>query len=292
MQVSLIEKPYVQVIEKLFSNKEFELVKLGYSFKYVFDIKHTLHERSLGMITCPDTRIEERKNDLNSLSMAFSLFIASDDFVLPFEEFTLLNIKCQAMLSVEFSKINNHFNQMYPHFTSNKRIISDISDNIYFIYKIDHSSAMENGKKMFILIRQFIENFSLYFPIKQLSKKLILLLNACKEENNSNFDLEFIKLALKNEYGYDIKMIDAIRLCVSAYIEMVTEPKFKIPYRGDLPELITNILLHPIKRDILNLPTLQTNISYSDFYNSILNKLLSDMMLSRVDWCRDQLDLQ
>jgi hypothetical protein len=91
-------------------------------------------------------------------------------------------------------------------------------------------------------------------------------------------------------YHSHLSMFDVLQLMLGAYTELLMEPRFETPGHMRAAE---TLVLAPVKGahsiDLIGPHDLTRQYSVEQFYGAMLRKMLSDMQLSRVDWCRGQI---
>lgn len=91
-------------------------------------------------------------------------------------------------------------------------------------------------------------------------------------------------------YHPEMSFADVIKVLVNVYTEALVEPRFQMPGRQNAAE---DLVLAPIKgTHALDWPgpkSLETLYSVDHFYGAMINKLVSDLRCSRIDWCRTEI---
>lgn len=127
------------------------------------------------------------------------------------------------------------------------------------------------------------------------SNRLKLLLIASKRRNKETFNIAFVSDVLKDEYHWDMKAKDAFHHCFCALTEALQFKQFEIPYQHDTT-LVMEELFNCVSKFYFKkwdhggiYPGLQDSITFEEYYNGLINHILQQFMLTRVDWCIDQL---
>ena len=122
-----------------------------------------------------------------------------------------------------------------------------------------------------------------------ISETLLLILRYTKSSPSEiPFTWRELKDVLAPMYSYDMKIRDVLHILVKAYTEALGYPEFEL-HKGENP--LERIMLAPVNGsfslDWLP-PKLDKEYSVEQFYNAMVKQMLSDLMLSRIDWLRDQ----
>lgn len=91
-------------------------------------------------------------------------------------------------------------------------------------------------------------------------------------------------------YHPDMRFTDVIKVLLSAYTEALMEPRFELPGRHNAAE---DLILSPIKGShAVEYPgpaSMEARYSVEQFYGAVVSKLISDLRLCRIDWCRGEI---
>ncbi|PRD92262.1 hypothetical protein [Burkholderia contaminans] len=91
-------------------------------------------------------------------------------------------------------------------------------------------------------------------------------------------------------YHREMKLVDVLSVVLQAYEQALFEPRFELPGRCSAS---LDLLLAPIQgSSSLNVARplyVQTRYSVEQFYGAMIAKMLSDLSLTRVDWCAEEL---
>ena len=86
-------------------------------------------------------------------------------------------------------------------------------------------------------------------------------------------------------YHDDMRFFDVMHVLLEAYKKALAEPRFEMRDRA-----FTDLILAPLHRvNAYSDVRLETEYSIEQFYAVIILKMLSDLRLTRADWCRDEL---
>lgn len=127
-----------------------------------------------------------------------------------------------------------------------------------------------------------------------MSPTLRALLRYTKSENRPRRDehstWERVRtLVLGPLYYENMGLLDVVRVVLSAWTEALVEPRFEMPSRHNAAE---DLVLAPVTGfhsvELLGARELDKAYSVKQFYDAMLRKMLSDLMLARVDWCRGE----
>lgn len=120
--------------------------------------------------------------------------------------------------------------------------------------------------------------------MNKISSTLALLLRHSKRAEDN--DWSAIAQALAPSFFADMSLVDVVSIVVGAYEEALFEPRFEISRSGMAAR---DLLLAPIKGscsvDFLGPGNLGVQYSVEQFYNAFLKHIMSELRLSRVDWC-------
>ena len=94
-------------------------------------------------------------------------------------------------------------------------------------------------------------------------------------------------------YHPDMAFLDVFQVLLHAYERAVLEPRFELPGSHHAAD---DLILSPVKGALsIDHPFprngLDTLYSVEQFYGAMMNWMLSNLRLTRVDWCRDELGL-
>ncbi len=92
-------------------------------------------------------------------------------------------------------------------------------------------------------------------------------------------------------YHPDMKFLDVFQILLHTYERAVMEPRFELPGSNHVAE---ELVLSPVKWPLsIDYPFpkngLDTMYSIEQFYGAMIKWMLSNLRLTRVDWCRDEL---
>ena len=137
-----------------------------------------------------------------------------------------------------------------------------------------------------------ITNEELFVFDKELSKTMVALLNYAKQKHidYGGYGLTF---ALKDIYPIDhnSNLTDLLNIFIKAYCELINEPRFEISTsKESVVDKIQKVILAPLKDSKYQIIT-HRQYTHMEFYDSIIKAMFNDFRLSRVDWCRNQLNL-
>ena len=94
-------------------------------------------------------------------------------------------------------------------------------------------------------------------------------------------------------YHPDMAFLDVFQVLLHTYERAVMEPRFELPggYRA-AEELILSPVKGPLSIDHpFPKNGLETQYSVEKFYGAMMKWMLSNLRLTRVDWCREELGL-
>lgn len=128
----------------------------------------------------------------------------------------------------------------------------------------------------------------------KLSMTMVALLNATKKQDIAkSFSYEFLANALIEPIGKGINIRNCLEIVINTLMEMRQDRRFEIPYgNSERNDLMFEIIFAPVsafygiegKRG-----DDQTTLLY--VYESMIVKCLNFIRMARVDWCKDQLNL-
>ena len=111
-----------------------------------------------------------------------------------------------------------------------------------------------------------------------------------KDTDKSNSDWKAIRDSLAAMYHPDMKITDVIHVVCKAHAEAVKEPRFQM---CTSQRYLDDILLSLIQGSCaieFGMPRLDTSYTVEQFYNAILNHLMSGLRMTRIDWLRAEGD--
>lgn len=118
------------------------------------------------------------------------------------------------------------------------------------------------------------------------SERLLVLLRYAKSENTGS-GWRDIASALGDLYHPEMTLPDVIHHVVSAFTEVLCEPRFEIGRGGSAGE---ELLLAPIKGyhaiEIYGPKSLETQYTVEQFYNAQISYVVGQLSIARIDWCR------
>lgn len=128
------------------------------------------------------------------------------------------------------------------------------------------------------------------------SDTMIALMRYAKNPKTQEFTFEGAREALGALYSYHMRLRDILHVVTRTYLEMMDIREFEMPYRGDKFTVTFNLMLAPIDNNSYKIfkgegLNDESQMTTKDFYLEMLKKMMSDIMLARCDWCRDQLGL-
>lgn len=122
-----------------------------------------------------------------------------------------------------------------------------------------------------------------------ISSPLRELLVAAKSETPPS-TWEEVAAILAPLYFPDMTFVDTLSLLIGAYEQALFEPRLCI--RGGNSAAV-DLLLSPVKGHFSverwGPQNLATKYSIEDFYNAMVKSIISDLRLTRSDWCRAEL---
>lgn len=98
---------------------------------------------------------------------------------------------------------------------------------------------------------------------------------------------------LSSLYHPNMAFLDVFRVLMHAYERALMEPRFGLPGRQQAAE---DLILSPVKGcmsiDLIGpKEELETKYTVEQFYGTMIAWMLSNLRLTRIDWCRDELGL-
>jgi hypothetical protein len=90
-------------------------------------------------------------------------------------------------------------------------------------------------------------------------------------------------------YNYDMRLNDVFHILLKAYLEAIAMPEFEMSKGGDY---IERVMFAPINGSFSIEPfgpsSLDTKYSIEQFYSAMVKTMLTELMLSRIDWLRNK----
>jgi hypothetical protein len=121
-----------------------------------------------------------------------------------------------------------------------------------------------------------------------ISQKLLILLSLSKGKllPDMNFGWVAVNAALANYYYHQMTIRDCLMHAIEAYCEVIADPRFEV--HGDIDKL----LLAPIKglHSIHFLPTGKEVYTAEEWISAQIAFVLGELSITRVDWCKSELD--
>lgn len=95
-------------------------------------------------------------------------------------------------------------------------------------------------------------------------------------------------------YHPDMPFLDVFQVLLHAYERAVMEPRFELPGRHHAAD---DLILSPVKGclaiDMLGPKDgIETKYTVEQFYGTMVRWMLSNLRVTRVDWCRGELGLE
>lgn len=86
-------------------------------------------------------------------------------------------------------------------------------------------------------------------------------------------------------FAFDMSFHDVLVILCGAHQELIAEPRFQV---GQPQKQAFDLLTAPIK-GYFKVVGLQDSMTVEQFYNSMVEHMVSEIRLSRVDWCKHEL---
>lgn len=120
-----------------------------------------------------------------------------------------------------------------------------------------------------------------------LNQRLLTLLRFAKGERSGSTWRD-VAQALGELYHPEMTLADVIHHLVTAYSEVLCEPRFEVGRSGKASE---DLLLAPIKGyqsiDLAGPRSLDTPYTVEQFYNAFVIHILGQLSITSIGWCRD-----
>jgi len=118
---------------------------------------------------------------------------------------------------------------------------------------------------------------------------LITLLRFAKKTPAAEVTWQTVSEALEPVYGFDLNLVDVLETVMPAYGEAFNEKRFEL---GDPQWASRKLLLSPIKgfnsiAGVLGAVKLDSQYTVEQFYNSMIKEIISELRITRTDWCKD-----
>lgn len=116
------------------------------------------------------------------------------------------------------------------------------------------------------------------------------LLNYSKQERIGN-DWNVVADALNPIYGFTPSLYQVVNIVVAAYSEVLTEPRYEL----GSPSIhqLTALLMSPISgfqsMASWGTPKITESFTVEQFYTCMINHMISNFRITRVDWCIEEL---
>lgn len=119
------------------------------------------------------------------------------------------------------------------------------------------------------------------------SNRLLLLLKGSKSIDKP-FNKAFVEQCLKDEYHPTFDWRTAVHHVVAAYLEAIKIPYFEMSYRSEPAKQIERLLFCNFEFTLFdNKPK---SLDFAEHSEGIINFILQELRLTRVDWLKDKLD--
>lgn len=123
-----------------------------------------------------------------------------------------------------------------------------------------------------------------------LNQRLLTLLRFAKGERSGSTWRD-VAQALGELYHPEMTLADVIHHLVTAYLEVLCEPRFEVGRSGKASE---DLLLAPIKGyqsiDLAGPRSLETAYTVEQFYNAFVIHILGQLSITSIGWCRAWFD--
>lgn len=123
-----------------------------------------------------------------------------------------------------------------------------------------------------------------------LNQRLLTLLRFAKGERSGSTWRD-VAQALGELYHPEMTLVDVIHHLVTAYSEVLCEPRFEVGRSGKASE---DLLLAPIKGyqsiDLAGPRSLETAYTVEQFYNAFVIHILGQLSITSIGWCRAWFD--
>ena len=123
-----------------------------------------------------------------------------------------------------------------------------------------------------------------------LNQRLLTLLRFAKGERTGSTWRD-VAQALGELYHPEMTLADVIHHLVTAYSEVLCEPRFEVGRSGKASE---DLLLAPIKGyqsiDLAGPRSLDTPYTVEQFYNAFVMHILGQLSITSIGWCRAWFD--
>lgn len=95
---------------------------------------------------------------------------------------------------------------------------------------------------------------------------------------------------LSSIYHPDMTLDDVVSIVLAAYSEAICIPQLKM---GSPDFKLRELMLAPIKGhhsiELLNYSSIDAKYSVEQWYNSMIGHMMSELRVSVVDWCKDEI---
>ncbi len=123
-----------------------------------------------------------------------------------------------------------------------------------------------------------------------LNQRLLTLLRFAKGERSGSTWRD-VAQALGELYHPEMTLADVIHHLVTAYSEVLCEPRFEVGRSGKASE---DLLLAPIRGyqsiDLAGPRSLETAYTVEQFYNAFVIHILGQLSITSIGWCRAWFD--
>ena len=114
-----------------------------------------------------------------------------------------------------------------------------------------------------------------------------LLLKYAKSNRPADevFNYKSVKRVLVNRYHPDMQLYDVMSILLSVVTDVQNEPRFELHYGS---EFLNRCLLSPLKTPLFLEDAPSTP---EEVYDNIIREIMYGLRFTRVDWCREQLQI-
>ena len=121
----------------------------------------------------------------------------------------------------------------------------------------------------------------------KISTTLAALIIYSKESKNLVTWADIRECVLSQTHHPDLGIIDVVSIVLNAYSEAVQEPRFKM---GAPDYLLRRLVLAPVQgvSSLELFPDLNSSFSVEEWYNCMLKNMISELRVSVVDWCKEE----
>jgi len=107
------------------------------------------------------------------------------------------------------------------------------------------------------------------------------------------FNYESVKQCLVPLYHEEMKLLDVLQILYSAYVEMITQPKFGCNKLAGVQKIIFGPIhgSNCLGNNGIFGPSAEDKFTVAEFYDKMIYQVINQFRFSKIDWCSEYLYL-